>query len=207
MVKKSRVNNKKIINSTTNENQISNDTISTPTSDQENVSLVFPSVPVTETDTSEVPAIAKLAQIKKKEATTKKKKTKPNKDTTTSTNETLKISEKRLLVHSLVRTIDKGELMFSKVMRYFVDTDLLKDPVKQSLVCGIQLSQKHKDTFFKIMFTLNNTSIPIPQNTFSNLKKLSKDIEVNYSSDQMNKSNNIDIVVKYKPTLNAKLKP
>lgn len=104
-----------------------------------------------------------------------------NKTTKSGTSE-LKISDKRRLAFNLLRGVQKSETVLEKVLKYFVNNNFLKDPVKQNLIYEVQIDNKSQLNIFEISFNCDNKT----ENIHSELKKNVKDIEtISYDSKQL----------------------
>lgn len=115
-----------------------------------------------------------------------------NKTTKSGTSE-LKISDKRRLAFNLLRGVQKSETVLEKVLKYFVNNNFLKDPVKQNLNYGVHINVKPQLNIYAINFDCDNRTA----NMYDNLKKEIKDIEVT-PYDQQQQDNHVGIYIKSK---------
>jgi hypothetical protein len=72
----------------------------------------------------------------------------------------LKISEKRRLSYSILRSLQRNEMLVDKVVKYFVTANLLLDPFKQKIAVGLKVNRRTNELVVEINFNvLENTEV------------------------------------------------
>lgn len=115
-----------------------------------------------------------------------------NKTTKSGTSE-LKISDKRRLAFNLLRAVQRSETLLDRVLKFFINNNFLKDPVKQDLNYSVLINTVPQSITYSINFDCDNRTA----NMYSELKRSIKDIEI-IPYDQQQQDNHVGIYIKSK---------
>ena len=112
----------------------------------------------------------------------------------------LKISEKRIMSQSLLRTIQRNQPLLHKILRFFIDKNVLYNTVYQKLSYGFEISEDRNIVTVNISFEKDNVNPGL----YDELKNTIKDIRVSPRSTSIK---GIDVSVETKVFEKLKSKP
>lgn len=118
----------------------------------------------------------------------------------TSNNNELRISEKRMLAHTLTRKLTSQEPNLSKVLRYLANKNILVNPVIQKLNYSVQVNNNVPSLFISL-----EPSTQLNGKEFNELSKLIADYKVVPLSDPTDKVFSIQIIESIAPDKKRKV--